>query len=211
MKKMIIFYVLCSLAMPSFANNMLTNGDFESGTSDFTVSSGYSLDAQLTTDGTYAVGNTLPIAWGGHTFPDHTSGSGDVLMVNAATTAGESFWMQDVDVVSGTEYTFSGWVADITGVDAPSIQLYVDGSAEGTTFSPTLQQGTWLSFSFDWTAATTETVTLSLRDLNSVANGDDFAIDDLAMVPEPASVLMLALGGGLVVLYRKLRTTLGHF
>jgi hypothetical protein len=41
--------------------------------------------------------------------------------------------------------------------------------------------------------------------------GDDFAIDDLAMVPEPASVLMLALGGGIVVLYRQLRTSLGHF
>lgn len=167
---------------------LLTNGDFESGTAGFTVS-GYTYDATVGSEATYAVLGSVPNGWSPG-FTDHTSGSGNMLIVNAATALGQNFWVQDVAVVAGVDYTFSGWVASLTFAPTPTIRLDVDGSAIGS-FSAADIDDTWQFFSFIWTAAATETVTLSLTDTVAAAGGDDFAIDDLTLVPEPQALMPL--------------------
>jgi len=71
-------------------DNLIVNGDFELGNQDFT--SDYTVATDLTPEGTYAVG-TSPTTFhsGFSNCTDHTSGTGNMMVVNGSTTVGKSF------------------------------------------------------------------------------------------------------------------------
>jgi len=125
------------------------------------------------------------------------------MVVNGSAVATDYFWSQNMDVVAGEEYTFSGWAANLTLAPNPVIQLNVGNINKGSfSVGANSNPPVWEQFSFTWTAATTETVSLTLHDTQTAADGNDFAIDDLGMVPEPASALLIFIGGTLVAAKR---------
>lgn len=126
MKKMISLSVVLSAV--SVQANMIANGDFESGISDFTTD--YTYVTNVNVDGTYTVDSTVPNGWAPG-FGDHTSGSGNMMIVNASTVTTDSFWTQAASTSEGVEYTFSGWVSSLTYAPTPIIQLKVDGAEQG--------------------------------------------------------------------------------
>jgi len=196
MKRSLGILLLGLLALSARANN-LVNGDFESGNTGFTTD--YLWLPDLSSDGKYVISTTVPNGWAPG-FGDHTSGSGNMMVVNASTGTGFTFWSQAIAVTDGDEYTLTGWAATVTGSPFPNLQLKVNGVQVGT-FAIADLDDTWQEFSFNWTASGTS-ATLSLHDLTGSLGGDDFAIDDLSVVPEPASAALLGMG---VILLRLLR------
>jgi len=191
MKKLIgIIFVVSSLSVQA---NLLVNGDFEAGNTGFSTE--YLWQADVGADGKYVIATSVPNGWAPG-FVDHTSGIGNMMVVNASVNTAATFWSQAISVVDGVEYTFSGFAADLTVAPTPNIQLKVNGIDVGNHFSVVdTPSAEWQEFSFTWTASGTS-ATLSLYDLTGTVGGDDFALDDLSVIPEPATMGLMALFGG---------------
>lgn len=191
-----------ALAGPS---NLIVNGDFEAGLTGFgtdyrTSASGCigCVGVATTTTGWYNAPGYV------HPYGDHTSGSGNMLQYDPPGSQPSSFriWFQDVAVEAGTTYRFSGWVREANSETTPNngrVGVYVGGTLLGTQDA---LDHVWSEWAFDWTALTSGTVQLALRDLYGFTwNGTYSTIDDLsfsardaAAVPEPAGLALLLLG-----------------
>ncbi|WP_223652267.1 beta strand repeat-containing protein [Hymenobacter psoromatis] len=136
---------------------------------------------------------------------DHTSGFGNMLMVNAASPASATAicWQQTVTGLQANQsYTFSFWLLNNFYVSPASIQVSASGSSAstggnfadvGAPFSNTSGTTTgstsvWQQFSLTLTTGSASTqLTIRLRDLVGASNGDDFSLDDLALIVQPGT------------------------
>lgn len=202
--KLALVPAILGMAASQASANLVVNGDFESGNSGFT--SGYEHDSsggglavggEGSGGGKYAVGTDPKFFHSGFTsFGDHTSGTGNMMVVNGSFTAGKKVWEQTIapPLVVGSTYEFSAWVANVYPVSPASLEFSVNGTALGT-FSAT-GSGTWHKFTATFVAAASTTA--SAVDLNLAFSGNDFALDDISItvVPEPSTYV----AGGLALL-----------
>jgi hypothetical protein len=193
--------------------NVITNGDFEAGntgfSSDYTFSPG-----NIWGPGTYDIvtdpSNSHRLA---SSFGDHTTGSGNMMVVNGSTEAGLTLWFEPVPIDPGAYYTLSFWVASWFPTSPAFLDVLINGVSVGTVSPPGGDQvGTWTQFTANWLAGSADSATISIMGLNTEYGGNDFAIDDISFVdppfpaPEPASLLLSGFGFlGLALLRKRLR------
>ncbi|MGL2967467.1 hypothetical protein ACSVH6_12745, partial [Flavobacterium sp. XGLA_31] len=212
MKKKYYFYILLNILLisPVFSQNLLTNGDFESGISGVgfvTNGAGYTYvppaSYGTTTAGKFAVApnpklvNTTNFISEG----DHTSGTGNMLLFDCGTTtSNSSFWKAGstgagvTGLTVGTTYYFSYWIKSISNQvtsAATSANIAFTAAPTGAT-APVLLSGTalaplpalgWRQVIYSFTATAT-TVTLDLKNTTSNATGNDFAVDDFMLTDD---------------------------
>lgn len=209
-------------AGPAFAN-LVTNGDFEAGNSGFTSeydwfaqpvvpASGYANPkASLYDEGTYGVGTSpsaYHVSWA--TFGDHTTGQGNMMIVNGDTTADVEVWntLTSAPVTAGTKYYFSAWLTSVypaAGTDpiAPaSLAFSIGDIQQGADFTLLQKVGVWSLFYTEWEAPINGLAEISVINKNTTAGGNDFAMDDIVFdtrnpdnpVPIPAAVWLFGTG-----------------
>lgn len=165
--------------------NLVVNGDFSAGNTGFTSSYSYVSPAPsaLWLAGVYTVdtdpANDHPSAY---SFHDHTTGSGNMMMMNGASTP-VGVWCETIPVTPNTDYNFSAWFSnwssDTTG-NLPLIQFQVNGALLGSgTFSFVPTPGRWTQFASTWNSGTATSANICIYDLQTAAVGNDFAIDDI--------------------------------
>ena len=167
--------------------NLVTNGDFEAG--NYSFGSGYAAvpDTTVTnalwTEGYYAV---IKVPYSCHPnfdhTGDHTSGRGLQMVVNGAPTAGVVIWSQSVPVIPGATYQFTYWEQTVnvpTPANPSQLQLYVNGVAAGPIYTANSTYGTWTQFLYNASSGTNTVLNLELINQNTIANGNDFALDDI--------------------------------
>jgi hypothetical protein len=111
MKKSIICCVgiLIYCVPATAAENLIVNGDFEAGGSGFY--SDYTANG-LGPPGCYAIGpNPHNYHPGAVSYGDHTSGAGNMMIVNGATLTNCIVWAQTVEVSPHTPYEFLIWLS----------------------------------------------------------------------------------------------------
>ena len=212
-QKKLLVPLICLLALvclvgSASATNLVTNGDFELGNTGFT--SGYAYmgltdnpDA-LWPEGTYAVGDnplTYHSSWSGPAgsgFPAH-GGSGLMMIVNGDTTAGVEVWKQTgITVLANTDYVFSAYAASCFATSPAVLAFSINDTPIGTMYL-TSNIGQWDLFSVTWNSGSSTTANfLALVNQNTIANGNDFCLDDISMTPVPVPPTVILLGSGLL-------------
>ncbi|MES2431255.1 MAG: sugar-binding protein, partial [Bacteroidota bacterium] len=172
-------------------SNLIVNPDFESGNVGFTSEYAH-YTTQTTARQTYSVrDNPNDHDQFFTTCGDHTSGSGNMLVVDgsdATNGATYKFWEQTVPVNTGSTYTFSYWVQTVATGSAAQVVTKINGSTLGTASAPaTTTCGNWQQVTYTWVATGT-TANIAFYDNNITGIGNDFAIDDISITtPCPVS------------------------
>ena len=199
-------FAIATLAAPATAANLITNGDFGAGNSGFGsgytyVSPGYGV---LFPEGLYTV-DTNPQTSHPYfySFGDHTTGESNFMIVNGAGTPNTDVWSQTVAVTAGRTYKLSAFLSSVYPSSPALLDFFVtpgNGNRQ-LVFASTApgSAAVWVGHNGNFTA-TSNSITLSIVNQNTVLGGNDFGIDDISLnaVPEPTSWAMLIAGFGLV-------------
>lgn len=196
--------LLCSGSVCLHASpltDLIVNGNFEAGNTGFI--SQYIYQSNLWPEGTYDIGSSPQsfhsLFW---SFGDHTSGEGNMMVVNGAPLANSIVWSETVDVLADTNYNLSAWVANVYPANPATLAFFVGNTQIGTTFSaPGVAE--WSQFKGSFTGISGQQ-TISIIDFNTIRYGNDFALDDISLVdppladpattPEPGSIFVVATG-----------------
>ena len=172
-------------------STMTVNSGFEMGNTGFT--SYYSYNAtSVYSEGVYSISS---IAHNVHpdfctTCYDHTYGtpSGHYMIVNGNQTPNISVWQETININPNTKYRFSCYVMTVNGSaqtldKVAHLQFYVNNQV-GQEFYANLQPGIWNLAAFDWESGYNDhTATIKIINLNTVASGNDFGLDDIWFSP----------------------------
>ncbi|NLJ21326.1 MAG: T9SS type A sorting domain-containing protein [Bacteroidales bacterium] len=179
--------------------NLIVNGDFEMGNVAISSSYGYPAEpfttSSLVPEGLYAIVNLPSTVHSNFTSTgvDHTTGTGKQMVINGATNPGVVVWSQSVAVVANADYEFTYWVQTVVnGNDQnPSqLQLYVNGVAAGPIYTANPTTAVWTQFIYNTNAGSNTVLNLELVNQNTIAGGNDFALDDIVfhqILPATAS------------------------
>jgi hypothetical protein len=202
-------------------NELVVNGDFSAGNSAFTTDYwlGNSLSTGNRTvsgtnytggEGYFAVGPDAHAYHTGFWGWDHTVHDGKVpnnfLIVNGLGNTLRVWEEGPRQVIPNTDYYFSAWALNLNDVGNnntfwPKLQFFVNGQPVGTIAQ--LGKGTvgnsqnnpWLAkdrFYGIWNSGSNTTATITIKQLNSNAGGNDFGLDDISfgtLTPAPSTLL----------------------
>jgi|GEM_PF-2990172 len=181
------------------STELVTNGDFSSGNSGFTNAYGYTTAANgLLPEGLYAVGTDPNYYHNNFWGRDHTTNSGNFLIVNGIGSAGVVVWQETVTVLPNTDYYFSAWAISLNSV-APyaNLQFNVNGSLVGTTAPLAARAANnnppynWQRFYGNWNSGAATSAVIQIVDLQTALGGNDFGLDDVSfgtLSPIPFSI-----------------------
>ena len=154
-------------------------------------------------EGTYAVNTSAYSAYPsnpqgyhpkfhGRDHTNNTTGSKNFMMVNGIVTAGQIIWQQTISVQTNTAYYFSAWGMNLNPDSPARLQFEVNGIPVGTTAElniapkPTSESqvalSNWVRFYSNptWNSDTATTAVIRIINLNTVAGGNDFGLDDIS-------------------------------
>jgi gliding motility-associated-like protein len=169
-----------------YSKDLISNGNFTGGNTGF--SSSYSIGnggpfGPLSVEGTYFITNNPGLAHINFpTFGDHTSGTGNMMVVNGSGTANAAIWCQNFTVKPNTTYNFSAWIAACyaaSETELPKLQFSINTSLLGKAFSPPYTIGQWFPFNATWNSGSNTTAAICIVNQNTSLNGNDFAMDDI--------------------------------
>ena len=163
-------------------SNLVVNGDFSAGNTSF--QSDYTYTTNGFPAGMYGVGPS-PAGWlpNGPACVDHTSGTGNMLLVNGAQQADVRVWSQTIAVQPNTNYAFSAWLENITTVNPASLQFTINGQRLGNPLTANVNDCIWDQFHTTWNSGATTTAVISIVNENTIFPGNDFALDDISFAP----------------------------
>lgn len=178
-------YVLQSRSIPGPGDNIIVNGDFESGNTGFSSQYNYVATAgplALWTEGTYAITDN-PKSYHQNFKPctDHTGG-GNMQVVNGAASLSK-VWCQTVTVMPNTTYVFQAWAASVENSSPAKLQFSMNGSLIGNIFNVPGATCVWSEFYELWDSGPTTSVEICITNQNFSLSGNDFALDDIYFAP----------------------------
>ena len=218
-----IALVTAAAAANAASADLIVNGDFESGNTGFTSdyindsSPGAGLTAGAEQGAGYYGIVTNSNTWHPYfaSFGDHTTGSGNMMIVNGTDQSNKTVWQQGgVAVVQGATYRLQFWARSAYADSPATLHITASVNSLDTVFQLPGNTGAWQQFSMDF-VADSNPETIRLVDSNLALSGNDFAIDDISLcrvttVPLPPASLaglsaLAGLGGANVLRRRRLR------
>ncbi len=168
--------------------NLVQNGDFSGGntgfTSDYVVGTATGSPGLLALDGTYGITTNANSV---HNFfsscIDHTTGNGNMLVVNGSSVTNQNVWCQTVTVTPNTDYNFSTWIQSVEPNSPAILQFSINGILLSTPFNASSTTCLWQQFFATWNSGANTSATICIVNQNTATNGNDFALDDIALNP----------------------------
>ncbi|PCH93781.1 MAG: hypothetical protein COB85_06420 [Bacteroidetes bacterium] len=160
---------------------LIINGDFESGNTGFTSSYYFcNTSGCLGPAGGYGVGPNPNFYNTGFSGFDHTSGSGNLMVINGSTSSNTNVWCQTITVTPNTIYEFSTWLASLNTSNLAILQFSINGVNLGSTFNGPGATGTWVQFFQTWNSGSSTTAIICIVNQNTASGGNDFGLDDIS-------------------------------
>ncbi|HYV92485.1 MAG TPA: T9SS type B sorting domain-containing protein [Chitinophagales bacterium] len=160
---------------------LVTNGDFSGGNTGFSTDYIYcNTPLCIYTEGLYAIGPDPNYFHSQFYGVDHTTGTGNLMVINGAPNAATNIWCETITVQPYTTYVFSYWLASMYVSNAAQLRVMFNGIATGTLSTAPNAQYTWLQFSVAWNSGINTSVDVCLIDENLAVFGNDFGIDDIS-------------------------------
>ncbi|MCX6224217.1 MAG: hypothetical protein NTV01_05625 [Bacteroidia bacterium] len=176
-------------AFINVAKELVVNGSFTDGNTGFT--SGYTNNQSangLQQEELYAI-NSNPNYnhtqfWG----RDHTTNSGNLMIVNGSTGSPQPIvWQETVPVEQNTTYYFSAWAISLNSRgNYAQLRFDVNGVAVGTTAVLNARPENnnspydWQRFWGQWNSVSATSAVISIIDLQIAPAGNDFGLDDIS-------------------------------
>ncbi|NTW32500.1 MAG: PKD domain-containing protein, partial [Bacteroidetes bacterium] len=167
---------------PVLVGNVFNNGNFELGNTGF--SSSYTYQTNLSPEGTYYIGsnpNNYHPAFS--PCPDHTSGSGNMMIVNGSGTPNTNVWCQSVQVAPNIDYNFSTYATSVNPGSPAILQFSVNSQLLGAPFTLSNTPCAWNQFFALWNSGSNNTANICIVNQNTTLGGNDFALDDISFSP----------------------------
>lgn len=163
-------------------NNLVTNGDFSAGNAGFTSS--YQYSASGLPAGVYFVGQN-PSAWNASMIgcQDHSSGNGNMLIVNGSIEPNVNVWSQTINIQPNTSYAFSIWLQTLSPGSPEQLQFSINDKPLDDIFQASANTCEWKQFYTIWNSGNSTTAVISIVNMNQVASGNDFTLDDISFAP----------------------------
>jgi gliding motility-associated-like protein len=160
-------------------SNLIANADFNGGNTGFTSQYTYS-GAPNTLAGQYFVGPN-PQAWNAtlSACSDHTTGTGNMLIINGDNIADAPVWKQTIAVTPNTNYVLSTWLESVASNNPAQLQFSVNGNTIGNTMNASNSNCNWQKFQANWNSGSLSSIQLAIVNKNITAGGNDFALDDI--------------------------------
>lgn len=170
--------------------NLIVNGDFEQGSTGFI--SEYVEDcfaSPLMQQGGYCV-STNPFQQNKYwaACGDHTSGTGNMFITDAATVLGAKIWCQTVAVSPNSDYEFSAWIQSVMSPNPAVLEFQINGILLGSNLNASSTPCEWKTYAAQWNSGATTSAEICLANKNTNGGGNDFALDDIYFGPITTSV-----------------------
>ncbi|HYC27153.1 MAG TPA: hypothetical protein VEB42_00035, partial [Chitinophagaceae bacterium] len=161
--------------------NLIVNGDFSAGNTGFT--SDYTFTNPNITEGEYFVGKNAQ-AWnpGMSSCGDHTTGNGNMMIVNGSQATDAVVWKQTISITPNTNYAFSTWIQSVHSQNPAQLQFSINGQPLGNLITAGAPCN-WKQFYTTWNSGNNTTAIISVINKNTAFAGNDFALDDISFAP----------------------------
>ena len=197
---------VCPFGNPG--TNLVTNGDFSAGNIGFSSSYTYcNTSSCLGPAAYYAVGTDAAFYHPAFVGTDHTTGTGNFMIINGADIANVSVWCQTISVTANTDYLFSAWVSTLYPSAPAQLQLSVNGINIGAISTAAATVNIWTQFCISWNSGSNTTANICIINQNTASVGNDFGLDDIAfqsctpcsIVADAGSDTSICAGGGVTL------------
>jgi gliding motility-associated-like protein len=164
--------------------NLVVNGDFSTGNTGFTSNYIYGTGGTwglLSNPGQYAVSTNANLTHNNFVnCTDHTTGTGNYMIMNGSSIANTNVWCQTIAVSPATTYVFSAWFTSVVSSNPASLNFSINGTTVGSVFNLSTTTCNWQSYFQVWTSGPAQTsATICITNQNIAGGGNDFAIDDI--------------------------------
>ncbi len=164
-------------------DNLVRNGNFSSGNTQFTSGYSYCSAANcLYPEGYFAVGTNANTYHGAFVGRDHTTGTGNFMVVNGTGITNTTVWSETITVKPGTNYNFSSWVMTLVASSPARLQFQINGITIGAIFNAPSTSAVWQNFFVTWNSGATTSAVITILNQNTTLSGNDFGIDDISFI-----------------------------
>ncbi|MBO0358122.1 gliding motility-associated C-terminal domain-containing protein [Hymenobacter sp. BT186] len=175
--------VVCTLGT---GQNLLNNPSFTQGNTGFSTSYDFvatpSSVPSLYQEGTYAIGTNSTTYHNNFIGTGRTGPTDKFMMVNGAARL-EGVYSQTITVLPNRYYSFSAYAASLNNGIPAQLGLVVDGKSTSVVTTLPTTPGQYVQFSDLYFSgpgpASGFPITIEIRDVNKVAVGNDFGLDDV--------------------------------
>lgn len=169
------------LETTNYSNNLVANPDFELGNTGFITSytncDGNNCLDPLGDNG-YAIGKDANYFHYRFTGKDHTTGTGNFMIVNGARPS-LIVWQQTIPVKPHTNYAFGAWISTMISLSTAQIQFSINGVQFGDLFYAPDYINQWEQVFTTWNSGSETSAAIKIVDILPVLVGNDFGLDDL--------------------------------
>ncbi|MCB9300245.1 MAG: gliding motility-associated C-terminal domain-containing protein [Lewinellaceae bacterium] len=164
------------------SQNLIFNGNFSLGDVGFSTDYSYGNGGPngiLHNEGRYAIAsNANDTHQNFASCTDHT-GNGNMMVVNSSANPA-NVWCQTITVSPNTNYFFSAWITSVFPTNPARLQFSFNGVLLGSEFQASSTTCLWEQFAEMWNSGSNTSVDICIANVNNIASGNDFAIDDIS-------------------------------